>query len=123
VNIPLLLSINTNKTRIINLNIVAGPQLGINVGSNIKKLNGGSSDSLSGIFGVKKNDIGIVYGAGLEFMVNDRRTIRLGLGYRGMFGFTNISNTSQTIDNTSYYILNTANIRSNAIYIGLSFLL
>ncbi len=35
IDIPVLLSLNTNKTARVNLNAVVGPQFGINVGSNI----------------------------------------------------------------------------------------
>ncbi len=122
VNIPFLLSINTNKTKPVNFNLVVGPQLGINVGSSVNKTGGSSSDTLVGVFAIKKNDIGLAYGAGLEFMLNKDRTMRLGLGYRGVYGFTNISNTSQVINNPSYYIIEKANIRSNSVYIGFAFL-
>jgi opacity protein-like surface antigen len=122
INIPALLSLNTNKTKIVNFNIVFGPELGINVGSNIKGGNSSPSDTLTAVFAIKKNDFGMAYGAGLEFMLNEARSFRLDIGYRGIYGFTNISNTSQTTETNSYYIIDKANIRSNSIYAGLTFL-
>jgi hypothetical protein len=122
VNIPLLLSFNTNKTKPVNFNLVIGPELGVNIGSNIKSSNGSKTDTLTGVLAIKGNDFGLAYGAGLEFMLNSSRTLRFDLGYRGIYGFTNISNTSQTTETNTYYIINKANIRSNSVYVGLAFL-
>jgi opacity protein-like surface antigen len=118
INIPLMISLNTGKANPVNLNIVAGPQLGINVGSSMKA----SSDTLTTVLAIKKNDIGVAYGAGLEFILNAAKTVRLDLGYRGVYGFANISNTSQTTGTNSYYILDRAKIRTNSIYAGLTLL-
>ena len=40
VNIPLLLSLNTGRTKPINFNFVAGPQIGINIGSDVTSSGG-----------------------------------------------------------------------------------
>ena len=48
-NIPLLLSINTNKERRVNFNVVAGPQFGINAGSNITTTGTGEPDDVKAI--------------------------------------------------------------------------
>lgn len=122
INIPLLISMNTNKARIVNFNVVVGPELGINVGSNIKRTNTSATDTLTTLFAIKKNDIGVAYGAGLEFMLNNDKSFRLDIGFRGIYGFTNISNTSQPSQPNTYYIVDKANIRSNSIYAGLTFL-
>lgn len=122
INIPLLLSLNTNKTKPVNLNVMVGPELGINIGSSIKGGSGASTDTLTAVLAIKGNDFGLAYGFGLEFMLNKTRTLRFDIGYRGIYGFTNISNTSQTTQTNSYYMIDKANIRSNSIYFGLAFL-
>jgi len=122
VNIPLLLSLNTGKSNPVNLNVVFGPQLGINVGSSITSSGAPSSDTLTTVLAVKKSDIGFAYGAGLEFELNSTRTIRLDLGFRGVYGFVNVSNTSQTAGSNSYYILDNAKVKTNSGYIGIAFL-
>ena len=119
-NIPLLLSLNTGKTKIINLNLVAGPQIGVSVGSRL--LGNNSSDSTNAILSVRKGDLGFAYGVGLDFGINEARTARLGLGYRGVYGLFDISDNSRTITTDSYYLLDRTHIKTNAIYIGLSIL-
>lgn len=122
VNIPLLLSLNTGKSKPVNLNFVAGPQVGINAGSSVNTTGSGSSDTLTAVLAVKKSDIGFAYGAGLEFALNTTRTIRLDLGFRGVYGFVNVSNTNGTATTNSYYILDRAKVKTNAGYIGITFL-
>lgn len=122
VNIPLMLSLNTGKTKIVNLNIVGGPQLGINVGSSIKYSGGTGSDSTNAVFAVKKGDFGFAYGVGLDFGINESRSARLSIGYRGVIGIADISDDSNTIDNNSYFVLDKSHVKTNAAYIGLSIL-
>lgn len=122
INIPLLLSLNSGKSKPVNLNIVFGPQLGFNVGSSIKTAGGTSTDTLTTVLAIKKSDFGFAYGAGLEFALNSTRTIRLDLGFRGVYGFVNVSNTAQTTTTNSYYILDRATVKTNSGYIGLTFL-
>jgi opacity protein-like surface antigen len=120
VNIPLLLSLNTGTSKPVNLRVVLGPQLGLNVGSSITS---GGGDTLKTVLSTKRNDFGFAYGAGLGFALNSTRTIRLDLGFRGVYGFVNISNTSQTAASDSYYILDRATVRTKSAYIGITFLL
>jgi len=122
VNIPLLLSLNTGKSKAININFVAGPQFGISLGSSINAENGNSLDTVSTVFAAKNNDFGLAYGAGLELMLNPARTLRLDLGYRGIYGLGNISKTGQNIPNNSRFILEKANVRTNSAYLGIALL-
>jgi opacity protein-like surface antigen len=122
VNIPLLFSLNTGTSKPVNLRVVAGPQIGVNVGSSITG-SGSTSDTLKTVFAVKKSDFGFAYGAGLGFALNSTRTIRLDLGFRGVYGFVNISNTNQTASTDSYYILDRAIVRTKSAYVGITFLL
>lgn len=121
-NIPLLFSLNTGKTKPVNLNVVLGPQLGFNMGSKINKTGGGGSDTVTYVLATKRSDLGVAYGAGLEFMLNETRTMRLDLGFRGVYGLVNVSKNEPPANNESVYIVNQAKVRTKSAYIGLSFL-
>lgn len=122
-NIPLLLSLNTNRTKSVNLNFVVGPQLGINLGAKLTTTgttNGNTN--YHGILAVKKNDFGIAYGTGLDFCLNKMKTIRLDVGFRGVMGLVDVSDQSNTIETNSYYILKKANINTYSGYLGVAVL-
>jgi|GEM_PF-1364765 len=124
VNVPLLLSLNTNRINVVNFNLVAGPQWGINVGSSVNTTGTGNGNSdTQAILSVKKNDFGIAYGAGLDFSVNPARTIRIDLGFRGVMGLTDVGDQSKPLDANSYYILREKQTQRYSAYIGLTFLL
>lgn len=120
VNIPLLFTLSTDKTKRINFTIVGGPELGFNVGSDVSSGSSGSADTVQTVLAVKKSDFGVAYGAGLGFMLNETRSVRLDVGYRGMYGLVNISNSSNTSTSGNTIVLDKANIRTNAAYIGLT---
>jgi len=122
INIPLLLALNTGKTKPVNLNIVGGPQIGINVGSDLLVSGSFDSSDVTPVLSIKKGDLGLAYGVGVDFGLNKTYTTRLGLGYRGVVGLFDISNTSTSITTKSYYILDRAHMKSHSAYIGLSFL-
>ena len=122
INIPLLLSLNTGKSNAVNLNVVAGPQLGISVGSSINSSSNDGTTNSTAVLSLKKSDLGFAYGAGLDFGINNARTTRLGIGYRGVLGLIDISDNSTAKSNDSFYVLDKTQIRTNAAYIGLSFL-
>ena len=119
-NIPLLLSLNTGVSKMINLNIVGGPQIGVSAVAKLETTNQTSNDNPNPVVSVKKGDFGLVYGAGVDFGLNSARTVRLGLGYRGVFGLLDISDNSKTQTTNNYYVLDRSHIRTNAIYMGLS---
>jgi hypothetical protein len=119
VNIPVLLSLNTGKTKMVNLNIVAGPQIGVSVGSQITTT-GGDITQPNAVLSVKKGDLGFAYGAGLDFGIGQSRLTRFSLGYRGVTGLFDISDNSRTITTDSYYLLDRTHVKTNAVYIGLS---
>jgi hypothetical protein len=121
VNIPVLLSLNTGINNQVNLNVVGGPQMGINVGSSITTI-GDNGNSSQPVLEVKKGDVGLAYGAGIDFALNDKRTTRLGLGFRGVYGLIDISDNSSTTSNNSYYLFDRTHITTYSAYIGLSFL-
>jgi opacity protein-like surface antigen len=117
IDIPLLLSLNTNKMAAVNLNAVVGPQFGINVGSEMSS----SGSTARATVEAKKGDIGAAFGAGLEFALNSSHTVRLDVGYRGFFGFvkTNIKSTGSD----TYNFTMDASRKFNAGYVRLTFLL
>jgi hypothetical protein len=121
-NIPLLLSLNTNKNATVNLNVVGGPQMGISVGSSMSSSGGDGTSSTQGIFAVRKGDLGFAFGAGLDIGVNPAKTIRVGFGYRGVRGLLDISDDSRTDASNNYYILDRTKIKTNAVYLGASIL-
>jgi hypothetical protein len=122
INIPLLLSFNTGKTNAVNLNFVAGPQLGLSVGSSINSSSNDGTTTSAAVLAIKKGDLGFAYGAGVDFGINNARTTRLGLGYRGVLGIVDISDKNRSLTNDSYYVLDRTHLKTNAAYIGISFL-
>ncbi len=122
VNIPLLLSLNTGKSRAVNLNVVAGPQIGLSVGSSVTTTGSDGVANSKAVLAVKKGDLGLAYGARLDFGLNSSHTVRLGLGFRGVFGLIDISDNSETMTTDSYYILDKTKIKTYSGYLGLSIL-
>lgn len=120
INIPLLLSYNTGKSKAVNFNIVAGPQIGISVGSELFTSDDTNPDEA--VLSVKKGDLGFAYGAGLDFGLNTAKTIRLGIGFRGVYGLLDISDNSNNLSTESYFVLDKAHIKTYSAYLGLSFL-
>jgi len=121
VNIPLLLALNTNKTGPVNFNIVAGPQIGISVGSNVFTTGGDGSNSQA-IIDVKKGDLGLAYGAGADFALNPSGAFRLGIGFRGVYGLFDISDNNNSTTTDSYYVIDRTHIKTYSAYAGLSIL-
>lgn len=119
INIPLLVSLNTGKVKQVNFNIVAGPQIGINVGSNVFS---SGFDTTNAVISVRAADLGFAYGAGFDFGINETRTFRVGIGYRGVLGLFDISNTSQSLATNSFYIIDRTHLKTHSVYIGISYL-
>lgn len=121
-NIPLLLTLNTDKSKPVNFNVAFGPQVGINTGSKVKTTSNGDVDTVRAVVALKQSDLGVAYGAGVEFCLNPMRTVRLNLGFRGVYGLVDISDRSKTKATDSYFIIDKTNRESYAGYLGLSFL-
>lgn len=119
-NIPLLLSFNSNKLAPVNFNIVAGPQIGISVGSAVF-ISGGDGTNSQALIAVKKGDLGLAYGAGFDFGLTPSGTFRLGLGFRGVYGLFDISDNNTSTTTESYYVLDRTHIKTYSAYAGLSF--
>lgn len=119
VNVPVLMSINTSKGKRVNFNIVAGPQVGISVGSRVFASN---ADGNAPLLAVKKGDLGFAYGGGLDFGLNPAKTIRLGIGFRGVYGLLDISDGGGIVINEGGVNMAQTNIKTYAGYVGLSVL-
>lgn len=122
-NVPLLLTLNTDKSKPVNFGIAVGPQVGINIGSRVTTTGGYNSDvdTLQATVALKKADLGFAYGAGFDFALNPMRTIKLNLGFRGVYGLIDISDNSKTKATNSYLILDRTNVETYSGYLGLSF--
>lgn len=119
-NVPVLLSLNTDKSRIVNLNFVAGPQFGFNIGSSVKGYDYGETETVRATFGASGTDIGLAYGTGLEIALNRMHTVRLDLGYRGFYGLVD-GNANQTSDNPdTFNIYVKGSRKTHAAYLGLT---
>lgn len=95
--IPLLISLSTGKSNPVNLHAEIGPEIGINIASSVKS----SNDTLITVLTTKQSDFGLAYGAGLGFTLNEDKTIRFDLGYRGIYG---------------------RKVKTNSAYVGFTFL-
>lgn len=120
VQIPVLLALNTGRNRLVNLNIVAGPQVGVNTGSSLR-ISGADSNTPVAILGVRKGDLGLAYGGGLDVGVNRDRTVRLGVGYRGAMGILNIGKSNASLAPDTFLIANKTRVRTHAIYLEAAF--
>ncbi|MFN0030990.1 MAG: porin family protein [Flavobacteriales bacterium] len=121
-NIPLLMSLNTGNTKVVNFNIVGGPQIGISVGSSLETVNGNNINNEQAVLSVKKGDLGLAYGAGLDFGLNPVNTLRFSIGFRGVYGLFDISDNNRNLATDSYYLLDRTHIKTYSGYIGASFL-
>lgn len=122
VNIPLLLSLNTGKTKPVNFNVVIGPQIGLSVGSEIKVTGSDSSIASQAVLSVKKGDLGFAYGAGVDFGLNTAKTLRLGIGFRGVYGLIDISDDNKNYSNESFLVLDRMHLSTYSGYAGFSYL-
>ena len=119
-NIPVLLSLNTNKEARVNFNVVAGPQFGFTVGSKIKSSGVGPQDSTKAVVGLRKGDVGVAYGAGFEFALNPSHTFRLDVGYRGFYGLVNMD--TEITQQGNYNVIVNASRKTYGGYVGLAWM-
>lgn len=120
VNIPLLFTLNTDVSRVVNLNVCAGPQLGINTGSSLKaeSSNSENPDTVHAVLSVKAGDVGFAYGIGVDFMLAP--SLKLSVGYRGVQGLIDVSDKSKSATTNEYYILDRAHVNTYSAYAGLA---
>ena len=120
IHFPLLLVLNTDVTKPVNLNIAVGPQFGINTGSSVDTDGSGGADTVQAVIAVKPGDFGIAYGAGLDFLLNPSLT--LDIGFRGVYGILDISDSDAVSTTNQHYILDRSHVKTYAGYVGLKLL-
>lgn len=118
-NIPLLLVLNTDIRKPVNLNVCVGPQIGIRLGAEIDEEQGSGSapDTVQAAIAVKPGDLGIAYGAGLDFGLSD--AVKLGIGFRGVMGIIDIDENAQNQTTNNLYILDRSKLKTYSGYIDL----
>lgn len=121
ISVPIMATINASKMSKVNVNLVIGPQFGINAGSAVESANGNEPDSLQSVWQVKQGEMGVAYGAGLEIALNSSRSFRLTTGFRGISGFLNVADNSSSTA-VLYGRSNRVNVHMYSIYAGLSWL-
>ncbi|HWY13095.1 MAG TPA: porin family protein [Bacteroidia bacterium] len=119
-NIPILLSLNTDKTRMVNLNFVAGPQFGVNLGSGISTTGNENTQTLHATVGASGTDVGLAYGTGLEFALSKTHCLRLDLGYRGFYGLFDASAKQYSSNPDTYNVIVRGSRKTHAAYAGLT---
>jgi hypothetical protein len=120
-DIPVLLVLSTDKTKPVMFNVHAGPQFGINVGSSVSGGQTSETDTVHAVIAVKQGDVGLAYGAGLGFMlIPDKNTLRLDLGFRGMYGLIDTRGDQTSAD--TYNVLVKASRKAYGGYLGLTLL-
>jgi len=119
-NIPVLLSLNTDKTAPVNLNLVAGPQFGINAGSKFETTGSSGTDTTTAVVALRKGDVGLAYGAGLEIALNSDHTFRLDFGFRGFYGLVDMDATDN--GQGTYNVIVHASRKTYAGYAGLTWM-
>jgi hypothetical protein len=120
INFPLLLGLHTGYDKPVNLNITFGPQVGINTGSSLEGSGSDGIDTVQASINVKPADLGIAYGAGLDFGFGPERLIHLNVGFRGVYGLIDISDDSKNTTTNNYYVLDRAHLKTYSGYAGLS---
>jgi opacity protein-like surface antigen len=120
VNFPLLLGLHTGYNKPVSLNIVAGPQIGINTGSSIDGDGSEGVDTVQASISVKPADIGIAYGAGLDFGFGKERLVHLNIGFRGVYGLVDISDGNKSTTTSDLYIIDRAHLKTYSGYAGIS---
>jgi len=119
-NFPLLFALHTGYDKAVSFNITAGPQIGINLGSELEGSGSDGIDTVQATVNVKPADIGIAYGAGLDFGFGAERLIHLNVGFRGVYGLVDISDESKNTTTDNYYILDRASLKTYSGYAGIS---
>jgi len=122
VNIPLMLSLNSGITKPVNLNITAGPQIGISAGSTFTTKGGDATTNANSVV-IRKGDLGFAYGAGLDVALNANKTTRFALGFRGVLGLIDISADNRNQVDNSYYVIDRVQLKTYSIYLGFTFLI
>lgn len=121
INFPLLFGFHTSYNKPISFNIMAGPQLGINTASSVDVDGNSEIDTVNATINIKPADIGIAYGAGIDFGFGPERLLHLNVGFRGVYGIVDIGEDSNNNTTSAYYILDRSKLKTYSGYAGLSY--
>lgn len=122
INVPLLLSLNTNYGKPVNFNITGGPYFGLNTGASTDVVvnNGNTTGTGVAVVNVNPLDIGIAYGAGIDFGIGETRWMHINLGFRGTQGIIDIGETQTTQTQNQFQIVaGKSRMKTYGAYIGL----
>jgi hypothetical protein len=121
INFPVLVGFHTGYDRPVNLNVMFGPQIGINTGTSLERSGGEGSDTIQATIKIKPADIGLAYGAGLDFGFGKEKLVHFNVGFRGVDGIVDISDESNNSATNTNYILGQTKLITYSGYAGLSF--
>ncbi|MDQ3191150.1 MAG: PorT family protein [Bacteroidota bacterium] len=123
INIPLLLSLNTNYGRSVNLNITGGPYFGLNTGASATvDDNGNGASTAQAMVDVNPLDIGLAYGAGIDFGIGQTRWLHINVGFRGTQGLLDVGKTETTVGQDQFQIVGErSRMNTYGAYVGLMF--
>lgn len=118
INVPVLFSVSTSKSKQFNLKAVAGPEFSFNIGAKTKSSGSQNSDTLNTTLVVSKGNVGFAYGGGLQFAITKNHNLFFDLGYRGYVAF---KEQTTTIDNGNGTAINVKLPKArNGLYIGVA---
>jgi hypothetical protein len=119
---PLMASLNTNYGRKVNLNIAAGPYLGINLDADATIAGTGEGTATTAVVNVGPLDMGIAYGGGVDVGFGATNGIHLRAGYRGTTGLLDLQETGvETGENEVALIVAGSKMQTHGFYLGLMF--
>lgn len=118
INIPLILTLNTDYGKPVNFNIAFGPQLGILAGSKIT----GNDGNFDAILSAKGMDLGVGFGGGLDFALGKKHHTHINVGFRGVRGIIDIDNSNGgSVTTNQYYALQRSHTNTSSLYLGFMF--
>lgn len=116
--IPVLLGLHSDYGRTFSIFLEAGPQFSLNMGTSLREDQGADS-SYHAVLAVKPVRLGLAIGGGVEMDFGRKKGVHLGLGLRGVKGFTKIDDTLRGIGEKEYYILNNASLNTLSPFVSL----
>ncbi|HET6245051.1 MAG: PorT family protein [Bacteroidetes bacterium] len=121
INVPILISFNTNYGRPVNLNVTAGPYIGINTGASTDVTgNGNGPTTAVAVVEVNPLDVGIAYGAGVDFGIGQTKWLHINLGFRGTQGILDVGATDITVNQDQFQVVaENSRMQTYGMYIGL----
>lgn len=117
INVPMLVTFNTDRTLRFNINFAAGPQIGVNVGSKLIGEQPRYSEIPNPALKVKRLDLGFAYGFGFEIL-NANKNMMFNAGFRGYQGFIDLGKDNSAPN--SFNIIEDTKLKTFAGYFGVT---